>query len=597
MCLLILALAAVSASGAEPTRKEPTLKEPAGPLAVRDQEESTELFQAAFALYEQLDRDVGQMRSRMESGKLKGVKLQVLGEMECRLMQLQRAAGRLSRLGEAAGGDLVLRAAYLGNDLSAIKGAWRVVPENAQQLSGIVGPLIAQTEKRKKDLAKAEALAKEGKWEEAQEVLLRVIYELHRVGVWVDLNVRPYGAFVALEAKTEPEAVAAVVTRAADQALVDRTGLKPDWQALEAQIGQATQALGSNGKADVDGQSLEGPEALASFTQRWKALHVNACRCLALDWALDHLRQTDSNASGFVSEQHRFHEQLAAALAGLIEADAGRADAAAAENLYPRYVRNVAALAALSAGSALADRLEPALQKLAERSPRLAGNVQAYALATDDLLRWRQRTAEAYAQKHRATYPPLDDRFTAAAGAQGENIGVKLISGAGPFGGQQMAAAPKIMADAESLVGQKVAVQYAMGPRANSKLRYSPVRGLTYARIPVDEQLAQAAAALADDLLVVDSAPPLTLDAAVALESAAQGDLAAAGGEIRGVGLNSLIPRFETLQDTEWGLAPLGPLNLGSGERHLGARVLVRCDVVLQWAQHRYFFIAYPAAD
>ena len=67
-----------------------------------------------------------------------------------------------------------------------------------------------------------------------------------------------------------------------------------------------------------------------------------------------------------------------------------------------------------------------------------------------------------------------------------------------------------------------------------------------------------------------------------------------AGGEIKGLGVNALIPRFAGLDDGDWGLARIEPLPVPASDLNYGLRVILRADVLPAWARHEYFFVELP---
>jgi hypothetical protein len=276
----------------------------------------------------------------------------------------------------------------------------------------------------------------------------------------------------------------------------------------------------------------------------------------------------------------------------LIEADARRASASEAEALYPLYVHELAELAALSGDPTFALSLRPALDQLAGRSPALAADVAAYRAATEELLRWRQRTARAKAAARGAAFPPLDGVIQQAAGNDAGRIGVDTRGGTMAFAPALARDVPEVLSLASPHLADKpVTVADVRGPRTEGGSTASYCAGPAYANLGSIEPQALAVSRLERDLLVGGSAEPLTLDAAVALTTARHGDYESAGGEITSVGLEAAVPRFSTLEAGDWHLVHLAPLPVLKSEADFARRVIFRAELTPAWVQHACYFV------
>ena len=142
-----------------------------------------------------------------------------------------------------------------------------------------------------------------------------------------------------------------------------------------------------------------------------------------------------------------------------------------------------------------------------------------------------------------------------------------------------------------------VSVRYVTG-LANGKSGVSRYSVGTYVTCrSLSGSCAAVIAALRTDLLVTDQTPPLSLAAAVAIDSAERGDAVTLGGTVSGLHLEGLITRFAGLPDTLWALETLtmsrANMKLDSG---LLPNVVVRFELQPRWAQHEYFFSDLAAA-
>ena len=198
------------------------------------------------------------------------------------------------------------------------------------------------------------------------------------------------------------------------QAALDQlaASLLPKTQELLQSITAAAAALRTAPQATVGDKTLAGPQCLEAFGNAWKQLQLSAVRCRAVDWAYMtsipdaiYLQQTGSPRI-VEADYTRFCEDLAKALASLIDADAQRAAETDVPTLYVQYLQVLAPLAASTSDDKLELAVQPALDKLAAKSAAFAEEVKTYTTATHELLRRRQRLAQASAAAAAATFLP-----------------------------------------------------------------------------------------------------------------------------------------------------------------------------------------------
>jgi hypothetical protein len=330
------------------------------------------------------------------------------------------------------------------------------------------------------------------------------------------------------------------------------------------------------------------------FGEQWKSAHVAALQC----WALNEARRgatqgaTWPAADKMLQDHVQFDKQMVAALVGLIEADAEQAAEGEVRPRYVAYLPVVAELNTLSAEDGLQRAAEPALQKLAERSPALADEVAAYRAATDDLLRWRRRTAAAYAAARAPQFPPVGDKLVAVTRAE-KSLRSLLPATAGRASVCGLSApAPEVVKLlGASLVGQDVTAPPVLGTPTSQRLAGSQCDSRFYVRFPVQDALLGELQLLSAELLVSNAAPPLTLRAAAGIAMAQRGDLVAAGGRIESISLNGMLTQFAELPPLALVIAPAGipPDRLSAYDPV--AQVMLRFGLEPAWFQHEYFFV------
>ena len=596
--LLVWILAAVLSQQAA---AQPSHETPDGPLAVRPGKEAEQLVRAAVKLYDDTKTAVGVILQRQEQGRLRQVKMAAIGEACLEAKRLGRLARALTFLGEPAGVDFRLRAEALRAELEVVMDAYKEQPAIADLLKRAREGLTHEGTKKAAILLKVDRLKEAGKWEQAEAEILQVLDSMEARTVWYVPSTRRamIGRF-DVPLVTVSEKSSKVQQARTEQALAQaRRQEVPDFDGLLGRLRQATAAVRSGGKASVGGKPLAGPQVIEEFGRQWQAAQLAAIRCRALDWARgDSGRQ---ELGELAAAQARFSRDMVSALVAVIEADTARASADEVRPLYEAYLAALAPQVALGADDTLAEAARPALEKLAVKSPALAAEVAAYRAATSVLLGWRRRVAEARAAAQMGQYSPLEKEFRDAVAGDRPSPGLVSTNSANTKQAMLRSPAPVVMQSAVpklmgrrvclvDVVGLPVSTKTASNFTSSKKMAASRYRERTYALIALPLSYEAGVAVLERDLMVTASSPPLTLEAAVAVASARRGDLAAAGGEITGVYLESVINRFATLTPAGGVLLPLGPLE-AEPTRGMIAQVLMRFDVKPAWAQNAYFFV------
>ena len=598
----VIILLATALRAADPVA-EPTDKSPNELLAVRRDDECERLKKAAADALQEARTGAARFAELNEQGKLKTIKLLPPGEAFVKTEQVGRYAARLELLGEPAGIDLAARVPLIRSQLVQLMEVYRALPGGAGNIGKGMPVLVKKSEQRKKSLHKIDALVKQEKWEEAEAALMAMVDELVAMGVFYEIAQRPYAAIL----QRQPAIVEKVNERSRTNASEAISKARAAEDAIRlAAVNAMPSTVGGEAAASAAGAIKAMP--LAVFARHWKEAQLAFSRCQAWDWAAagvastpvgsDGLSKPHADSLALGQEQHRFDAAVIAALVAIIEADAQSASPTDAEKLYPDHLREIAAMAALHGDPAIGDTLRPALEKLAAKSPKLSADVAAYRAATDDLLRWRRRTAAAYARMKDQDYPDLEKKFWQAAGPEGASFGLAPAKGDERLGAILVRAAPDVLSAAQGpLLKQKVSASGILGSRGQTAgLALSGPLGTTYARIALTDNQVAAAAALSADLLA-GQLPPLTLEAALALEKAQRNDARRIGGEIAGLAINALTAKFTRLGDDDWGLVRLGPLpDRQSTLSQAKKLVLVACDLTPAWIEHDYYFIELPSA-
>lgn len=572
-------------------------------FAIHGKAYAAELAARAQALYEASNSATLEFAAAAKDNKVARLNWKPLGQNDVRLDQLRRIADQLEILGETAGIDYRMRADALFRTTGDIIDAWRSTPESQKQMDPVRLQLARSAPARDREIEKLKKMASEGKWEEAETALYRY---LDLLGVATTCLFNPektpiYAPFAEVRSAID-QAMRKARTAKAKQLLTQRRQAEaPDFDSALQAAEAAVASLAASGTVSLDGAVITGPEAITKFGERWAELQVQAIRCRTLDWLLVSSTEVYSGAtdvprnSQIVAEYTKFNQAMMQEFARLIAADAQRVSGTEAVELYVKYLQACAPLIRRSANQNLAPVISPALEALAARAPQFPVEIAAYAEGTGDLLRWRSRVARSQAVARAAEFPSIDSLMFEATRSGNDYTGLYPEQNANPNIAALLASAPDIMPRAmKRLQGEPAhALDIVrlgnLGPMAVARYR---VR--SYTNIPAPLDLAAETDALKFDLMVDENLPPISMLAAVAVDSAQRCDLAAVGGTIANLYLESLTTRFAALPTAASVMSPLGAMPPETAEHVYLDQVLMRFDLTPSWAQHDFFFVEFP---
>ncbi|HVC97270.1 MAG TPA: hypothetical protein VND64_26555 [Pirellulales bacterium] len=342
-----------------------------------------------------------------ETSGFKRAMLLEIGKAATAAVQAERRIKRLELVGEPACfqlGDLI-------RDLNAplMELRLKIIADTAvgKQVASTRERWLNESNKQQKLIPKAEQLAEQKKWDKAAQALYDPMDKLMPQGYWYDASTQMsgYGPFQNVLGRIEPEILVMVHARAMDerkQAIARET---PDFAAIERDVGAAIESVAATGKGNFDGQEQAGPELLAAIGARWRQAQLATWRARAHYWGFRQLIGGAPPELGALEKEHeRFTGAMVQACAHLVEVDAARAAASDVADLHRAYVGVLTPLMEFDHGRVLADSVGQSLEKLAARSPEFAADLAAYARATADLLRWRERAAAAQTRRYQADF-------------------------------------------------------------------------------------------------------------------------------------------------------------------------------------------------
>jgi hypothetical protein len=554
--------------GSLPGADGPSSDHPDWPLALWSDGPTVEWRAQAGACATEAERLIAALE---KTGTKKAVnqRITAVNRAHVLIIQLARFAARLRTWSEPAGADLELRRDELTHRLATVIAEIR--SDRPQLVADMQTTSRERCQKAKKTLEQIRKLRADGKLEAAETKLIKLYDDLVTLGAWYPLQdphppLFPFEDLLReLNADLQPARLQAgrdAMKRYRDQQL-------PDYAELVAQVGAATAAVTAGRKYDSAGKMLGGPQALELFLGRWQDLHFQTLHVRAIDSAIaafnDQLKVLHDDAS--TNEPYRkFEADIAGALVKLIDADAGSLKADAVATHYAAYVHALAPTLSLASDDSFTRQFQTALDRMAEKSPPLAAQLDTYRLATSDMLRWRARLAGA----QRARVEPRQPVATSFKSNPTES------------------AATMIRSLSPELVGKPSVGQDLIGTPASQRAASALAEDGSYCVVPLDPRLQTASASLRAALLCADSAEPLNLETAVALERAERGDLVAVGGPVKQIELDGFVPMWARADS--WGLARL--------DRQPGATtepLRLRIELEPRWYHQAYAFVELQA--
>lgn len=570
-----------------------------------------ELRDRAASLYAAAAQETRTQLDAVASGRGERLSGKVIGGTRVKIRQLERLGPQLSIYGEPAGEDFRMRFTYLATpQWGEVVLPYASAPSSQNFVNSIRLALKKQTPTRMKTLEKLQKLVAEQKWKVAEDELYQLFDGLEAGTCFLSDQERNEIGMPFAEVRSAIDtAMRRIRSQEAAQLLgQSRSQQTPDFASHLKAFLEATAAVATSGQANWDGEQVTGPQLVEKIGSRWIEVHVASIRCRALDWAMQPLFQmAGANAtkispdptSQMLQDQYsQFSTAAIEAIIALIRADAARVSGDDIARLYTAYVASLAPLARQVADEKAVKAWDSALQQFAEKSPAFAAEVKSYNAATEELLRWRARTAASLVHARSGEFPTLDKHLYDATVSKDTFLGLFPERPDGQLAPRLLAAAPAILTVATPRLMGKQATAFdvvRVSPTSTSSIaRY---RARTYANVPAGLDLSAQVSALKSDLLIGEQSPALTLAAATSAHSAERGDLAAVGGELVGHHLEGLITRFAALSTAASVLVPLGVLPTEDIKQPLLPQMLMRFDIKPAWVQHEHFYVDLAAVE
>ena len=588
-CLSLLATALILSSIAATSHAGPTNAEPETLFEIRSQSDNGRMIQIAAQLYAAANEEVVQHEEQLAANGYTKANKRVYERIAATMLkisQVDRMAGRLIDLKEPVGLDLKLRAEDLRTRHYVVIRHYEKL-EGTSDLSKLaLQSMYSISQSNQRRVPQITALVERGRLE-AAETEMDEIYDALRPRTLYQSGPdqqRVFAPYTQLRASIDRQMQEARAKLANEQLAAERAKTVPKYEAIGNLLTASVESVKTTGQANWAGQQLDGPGLIDAWGDGWQKTQVKMLQT----YALDRLRETDGAADTeqLLAAHEAFRKLMLNSMADLVSADAGRVTPEEAQLLYVRYLGPIARVCAIAGDETVRETLQQSLNTLAGRSPEFTQEVAAYASATSEALRWRNRMSAAHARTARQEAQSLQALLDAASATDALK---SRPARSNPAVNKLTVSAPLLVQDVAAVAVGKPAFADFITPQANN-VSTSWLTTYHFLRLPSQQIPTAEVAALKRDLLVAEGAPPLSLEAAIAIETAESGSLSAAGGEVAGVELQGTLIHFIRNEAT-------GHLAVGVTpdlSKTTIAETLWQFDIQPKWLQHEYIFVNLP---
>jgi hypothetical protein len=536
----------------------------------------------------------GEQVQAKQAGRISAGKL---GEVNLQLFALERAAEKLTFLGETAGVDFSLRAQKQRAFFNRVLQRYEADPAAAKAITQARKAAAKQQPARTKQIATIAKLVADQNWQRAETELIQSLDQFRKLAPAVGgTKTGIYQQYKDVRGQVEGAARnirreagrAALAKRAAEEAA--------DFSQLTRQVNDWAAKLRTTAAVEIEGTARSGPECLTQALAKWEAAQSITAHHLALTWLAQEGTGSGSSYADsdslddatrkIMDDYEATAAQMETALVAIILADATRATQGDVSGLYVAYLKALPPVVARGS-SQLEAACNSALDKLLQKATGVGIQADTYAAATTDLLRWRNRVATARGAAAQKGYANAATQFRQVATETDDRAGFYRRNDRQPA--RLNASVSEVLPSvASQLVDAKIQSTdfWALGENRPLINLFQPDCYATATRLDTTEALQQ----LESDLQVDEANPPLTLQAAIAIHGAEQGRFERLGGKVSAVTVESLTTRLITLPTTTGVLFRLGDLRMVS-RTGLASHLVLRYDLSSEWGQNQYFFV------
>lgn len=470
-------------------------------------------------------------------------------------VRIARLARRLIEAREPAGLDFLARAEIAQKRLKKWSEQIRQDPEFNRVSGRIRKDFITETKSREKRLSKVRSLVRQADWEQAEQTLAELVDDLPAAGLWLDASLAQQGLEVFENDRREVNRgyarfIQDRLTRAMDELQVSQA---PAVDALRQQIERAVQDYRQSPEVVYQGESLNGPALARRFFEDWSGMQLQVTRHAAVSSYRQQPR-------ALVAEQalDSLFDRYPEWIEELARHDAQRGgDRAVLLKKYADYIEALAPLAARAFDENRVASLQKSLAPLANH-PEIRDEIQGYRAATEVILIWRRKMADAQVATMSNEFETLDQALQKARQElTGREDAFRWNQSPGEVADPLNELIPSLGGKAENRL---VRLKSVDASRDENRRGATTARGSAYGMVTIPRIPPGILAGLRRDLLVDAQHPPLTLRAAAVLWAVEQGCADEVGGQTTEVGCEAVAPAWLGLTRQNVAYLPVGSL-------------------------------------
>lgn len=468
-------------------------------------------------------------------------------------VRITRLARRLIEVREPAGADFLARAEAAQKRLKKWAEQIRQDPEFNRVQARIRKDFVSESKSREKRLSKVRGFVRQADWDKAEEALAELVDDLPSAGLWLDASLTQQGLEMFENDRREvfrghTRFVQELLSRSLEDSQLIQA---PPVEAQRQRIERAVRDHQQSPEVVYQGESQNGPALARRFFEDCREMQLQMIRHAA---ASSYLQQPRA----LVAEQAL--DSLVDRYPELIE-ELARSDAQRGGErmeLLKKYADYVAALAPLAAGlfdETRVANLQKSLAPLANH-PEIRDEVQGYRAATEGVLTWRRKMADAQVAALSTEFDSLDQALQKAGhGSTGREDSFRWTQAPGEVADPLNELIPFLGGKAEN---RPVRLKSVDASRDDNRRGTTTARGAAYGIVTVPRVPQGILSGLRRDLLVDSQHPPLTLKAAAALWAVEQGCADEVGGQITEVGSEAVAPAWLGLTRQNATYLPVG---------------------------------------
>lgn len=526
--------------------------------------------------WQELEPLLRKIKSANESNNYDQIKPALLGKAYAQASALLREGDALKNMGETAGVDWTIRGelarVMLNDTITKAMGT-----KAGSDLVKKASQYRARTDKKRNaDINKIKKLFDQKKIDEAETAVNSLMYDVDTFYPWVSQQEQQGIAGQTrsvLDSLSQVHAeIRPVRRKQLGMEAIKKLGINVNQLIRDAEA--AGLEIRADGKTTVDGNSLEGHAAFDLFAKRWLETRQKFLNALGYSVMIDNVWDSKCNdalgVDAVVNDWQvvdtELTKRMSAALLKIIDSEASRASTSDLPKAYRAYLASVGSLVIELNDPKFATQCESELMTFAKKDPAFGSKIENYQKVTNDLLFWRNRLAASQAKgRQQNSTPVLDEVDTQTLFPQLRN------------------SLPECLAPLQPKIGSETDFSSSFTKDGRTFSALDDRIGYTV----IDQIKHDAAASLIADLYATESAP-LSLAAAMAMESARAGHYERVGGKVVAILPQAMATKFIQLQSDANCFCP--PSKVPGVPPGLD-QVVLEVQVKPKWVQHKYFFV------